>query len=152
MEAIEATYADLKIVKTRQVMQVILEVPLEKGKQVVDLLGIPDPSKEVWVAIAKLSAIKEGAEEKKSWNDLKPSQRCGIMCKDTEFQKWFTEKHGSFVAEDTKGAVEPFNDSIRDYLGIISRLLLDTHTGPAIIWNNLYAEYLADTRMPEVRG
>jgi len=55
--AIRASYADLKLVKTRQVAQLIFEVPIEEFDAAYEVLGgLPNPAKEQWFAIAALVA------------------------------------------------------------------------------------------------
>jgi hypothetical protein len=53
---IQATYSDLKVVKTRKVAQLIFEIPLEQFNEAMAVLGgAPLPDSEVWVAIARLN-------------------------------------------------------------------------------------------------
>lgn len=50
-----ATYADIKTIKTRQVVQVIFELPVEAAGHAYNVLGgWPDFSAERWFAIARL--------------------------------------------------------------------------------------------------
>jgi hypothetical protein len=53
--AFQATFSNLRIVGGRKVCQLIFEVPIEGTNQALEVLGgIPDPSKSVWVAVARL--------------------------------------------------------------------------------------------------
>lgn len=52
--AFDATFHNTKLVMGRGVMQVILEVPLEKQGAVYAALGYPNPASPAWVAVAKL--------------------------------------------------------------------------------------------------
>lgn len=53
--AFSATYSDLKLIKTRQVVQFIFEVPLEAAGHAYNVLGgMPSPMEEKWFAIARL--------------------------------------------------------------------------------------------------
>lgn len=56
--AFKATFHNTKNVLGRKVLQVILEVPIEKSSEVHDILGWPDPATEKWVAVA---VLKPGA-------------------------------------------------------------------------------------------
>lgn len=56
-----ATYSDMKLVKTRGVMQMILEFPIEQAADIVGMFGIPVPGKETWVAIARLDPKRMNA-------------------------------------------------------------------------------------------
>lgn len=54
--ALQATYSDLKIIKTRGAFQLIFELPLENFNDAMAVLGgAPRPDREVWVAIARLN-------------------------------------------------------------------------------------------------
>lgn len=57
---LQATYSDFKLIKTRKVISLSFEVPIEQANQVYAALGMPDPSKERWVAIAALVAQPKG--------------------------------------------------------------------------------------------
>lgn len=52
--AIKATFTEWRMVKTRKVLQLVLEVPLEQQGEVLTRLGPPIPDQEKWVAIALL--------------------------------------------------------------------------------------------------
>lgn len=53
---LQATYSDLKIVKTRDSFQIIFEMPLAEFNHAMAVLGgAPRPDGEVWVAIARLN-------------------------------------------------------------------------------------------------
>jgi hypothetical protein len=53
--AFSATYADIKTIKTRQVVQIIFEVPVEAAGHAYNVLGgWPDFESERWFAIARL--------------------------------------------------------------------------------------------------
>lgn len=53
---LQATYSDLKIIKTRDSFQIIFEMPLAEFNHAMAVLGgAPRPDGEVWVAIARLN-------------------------------------------------------------------------------------------------
>lgn len=53
--AFGAEYSDFKLIKTRGVIQICFEVPLEKADHAYQVLGgMPDASKSAWFGIAKL--------------------------------------------------------------------------------------------------
>lgn len=53
--AFSATYSDLKLIKTRSVVQFVFEVPLEAAGHAMNVLGgMPSPMAETWFAIARL--------------------------------------------------------------------------------------------------
>lgn len=52
--AFRATFHNTKNVLGRKVLQIILEVPIERSVEVHSVLGWPDPATEKWVAVALL--------------------------------------------------------------------------------------------------
>lgn len=51
---VAGSYCDLKTIRTRQVLQMIIEIPLEQGEQLIDAFGFPNPGAEIRVAVARL--------------------------------------------------------------------------------------------------
>ena len=63
--AFQATFSDWKLIKTRKVVQVVLEIPLEGADVAYQALGgMPDPAKEIWVASTSLAQIVENEAHK----------------------------------------------------------------------------------------
>ena len=52
--AIRAAYSDWRPVKSRKVLQLVFEVPLERQTEVLTMLGAPMPDREIWCGIALL--------------------------------------------------------------------------------------------------
>lgn len=104
--AVQATYSEIKMVKTRGVGQLILEFPLDQFAEVVKRLGVPMPGKERWVGLALLDELiaseterqKEIARETKSSNGKlrylhdtemgRARTRAALLSKDPEFWRW----------------------------------------------------------------
>lgn len=62
--ALQATYSDLKIIKTRDSFQIIFEMPLAEFNHAMAVLGgAPRPDGEVWVAIARLNPSLSRTED-----------------------------------------------------------------------------------------
>src|SRR4051794_33494293 len=54
--AIQGTFADFKLVKTRRTVQIVIEVPIEQADQALAALGgLPQPAEEKWVAVARIN-------------------------------------------------------------------------------------------------
>ena len=51
---ITGTYSDLKIIKTRKVVQVIIECPIEQFEHIVKVVGGPRSDQEIPVCIARM--------------------------------------------------------------------------------------------------
>ncbi len=63
--AFQATYADFKLIKTRGVVSVSFELPVEQAQLALDVLGgMPIAASEVWCAIARLNP---GADAKQNF-------------------------------------------------------------------------------------
>lgn len=54
--AIQGDYADFKIVRTRKVCQIVVEVPIERAGEVFERIGMPDPGGGKPCAIALIQA------------------------------------------------------------------------------------------------
>ncbi len=115
--AIRAVFSEWRMVKTRKVLALIFEVPLEQQAEVLTMLGAPMPDAEIWCAIARLnSAVSENPQEgekpsaasqrgKERYLESTPSQqaliRAARLPKDDRFRAWLASKWGvSSVTEE----------------------------------------------------
>ena len=96
-DAFKATFSDCRLVKGRKVAQLVFEVPIEEVDQALSILGgMPQPTKEAWVGIARLDPKQtpqkpvEPAPNKKGesgpFEELPYPQQAGILCADHSFQ------------------------------------------------------------------
>lgn len=122
MSAVEATFVDLRTVKSRSVMQLIFEVPLERADAALQALGgIPQPGTDRWVGIARLVAPDDRAPAeptkdyarsltaKARYADLddgrKAVARSALLAKDMAFQHWlFVTKRAPAFGEEGAAA------------------------------------------------
>lgn len=160
--AIRATFADMKIVKTRQVVQLILELPLADFDQAYEVLGgLPNPANERWFAIAAIKEVMpdtpvqstkpdarpepkqdKPARAKRDWRDLAPSQQAGIRCGEMLFLKFLEEERMDDLRE---GGSVP--DTVRMICGVQSRSELNTNQKARVIWHQLNDQYEAWIRV-----
>lgn len=158
---IQGTFADLKTVKTRSVVQMVVEIPIEQGAEIVRAFGFPQPGQEVNVAVAKLQpnaqrrdqpqAQEEPKQEAgtgeartgtdhqqtdghKRFEDMPRPQQAGILCNDRAFMEWMG-------AGDTNMAAA----ILRQRLGVQSRADLKTDTEAAQKWDALVIQFRQDT-------
>lgn len=99
-DAFSACYADWKLVKSRKVVQIVLEVPMETSDAAYQLLGgMPNPAAEIWVGVAKL-AKKPEHEQKghRRWADLTVGEQAGIRCNEDDFQRFVEASNASGAA------------------------------------------------------
>jgi hypothetical protein len=100
--AFRATFADLKVIKTRQCVQIILEVPTEQFDAAYEVLGgLPNPAAERWFAVAALAQDSKPASErpqavvldkpqsggKRDWRDMPPAQQAALRCNNVSVQR-----------------------------------------------------------------
>lgn len=130
--AIRGTYADFKLVKTRQVAQIIIEVPLERAKEVIDLLGLPDYGAEQWVAIAPLETEAVESRAKSAYRDKTPGEqavaRAAILCGKAAFQTWMRvraqpDQAGWLDGQDHETCTVT---RLREAIGVVSRAEIAT--------------------------
>lgn len=121
--AMQADYCDLRFVKGRKVIQVVLELPIEAGAQFVSMFGTPDPSKTVPVALARLGAPAQSApaevpKERRKWDELSIAQQAGIMCNEKGFQRYISESLNKRPDEVDTDAAATY---VRTLCGVNSR-------------------------------
>lgn len=140
--AIEGDYADFKIVKTRSVAQLVVEIPIEQAADMVRMFGVPVPGSPVRVAVARLhetpqieaTAAPANTNGHRSWGELSPAQQAGIRCAEPAFQKFLREEGDSAVSDTESAAAY-----VRLVCGVHSRAHL---TGNAAnLWHGLDARF-----------
>lgn len=97
--AIAGTFSDLKTVKTRSVVQMIIEVPIERGAEIIAAFGFPRPGDEVPVAVARLDPekVKHAPEPpekpRKPFEDYTLAQQAGMRCGDEKFWEFLLQRY-----------------------------------------------------------
>jgi len=147
--ALPGTFADLKTVKTRSVVQMIVEFPIERGADVVAMFGFPQPGQEVPVAVARLNVAPQiehaaPAGEKKRWGGLPPAQQAAIRCGEVAFQKFWS--HGDLfeeVKEDMPNATaeERAAECVRRACSVKSRRDIADSPHALACWRGIEADY-----------
>lgn len=125
-DVLKMTYADIKTVKTRGVCQVVLEMPIEGMPDAFALLGAPVPGNEVWVAVARLRTVADGAvaviEPPTKRGTL--AQQAGILSNDGAFIR-YAHEHATGDEEFSGMSEEGAAEYIRFHCGVKSRADLD---------------------------
>jgi hypothetical protein len=158
---ISGTYSDFKLVKTRGVVQVIVEFPIEEANQVIESLGgLPMPGKEEHVSLglrSKLMDIAEGratgpgrhanlslvGKERyaQAGEEKQAVIRAATLPKDKEFWAW--------AGVDSEAAAI---DYIHKWIGG-SRSLIATDRSTYHAFITMETEFQIDTgRIPEIRA
>ncbi len=147
--AIAGTFADLKTVKTRSVVQMIIEVPIEHGEQIIAAFGFPRPGDEVPVAVARLDPEKANTSPaapkrpRRPFHDLSLSQQAALRCQDERFREFLIEEYDAqwMIMIKDKSFNEMPAAMVRDLCCVKSRAEFDTNPAAAKEWRDLNAEY-----------
>jgi hypothetical protein len=153
--AFKATYSDWKLIKTRGVVQVVMEVPLADADAAYDVLGgMPVHGKERWFGIAALKSPAEEARAaprqavpqssrpdgaKRPWRDLDPTTQAGMHCNDPVFVAFLREKYTRDWSESGLDAAE----CVRLICGVTSRKELNTNHKARVIWHQIDTQFQA---------
>ena len=140
--AIQATFADFKIIRGRKIAQIICEIPLEQADVALSVLGgIPNPATEAWIAICRLDLSKakepgpdtrgvmnvglehheEAQKPKRKMAELPLSQQAAILCARESFQRFLREENGYASCVDAETSAE----AMREICGVGSRSEFD---------------------------
>lgn len=140
--AFKCCYSDWKLIKTRGVVQVVMEVPLADADAAYKVLGgMPDFSREVWFAIAPLKA--DAAEpaipsDTRKWPAMQPAQQAGIRSNDAVFAAFLKENRPDDWHESQDAAA-----CIRLICGVNSRAELGTNQKARVLWHQLDKHFQA---------
>ena len=133
---ITGTYSDFKLIKTRQVAQMIIEVPLEKAEHIIKVFGVPKPKEEKWVAVAHMRTEKIQVNNRAT----QAIQQAGILGKDPAFGSWLRAARG--MSEIDPKNHETIENAIRSLIGVRSRADMRTNEQSLAMWESLVDSYL----------
>ena len=159
---IKATFADWRPVKSRKVLQIILELPLEQTQDVLTRLGAPMPDQEKWVAVAlldpkaQLRDMLERSLEHENTNirvidpEMERARKYSVLlAKKPEFW-WWANKTNAFVKVDDEKTAAGF---IREWCGIDTRGKIATDRNAFLAFERLRDKFERATgRAAEIRG
>ncbi len=131
IDHLQATYSDIKTVKSRGVCQIVLEMPIEGMAAAFDLLGAPVPGNEVWVAVARIRGPQEASPAQVEHQPqveterppLRLSASAAIIGKEGAFETFMRERHGYTSQEPA--------EALRLFCGIESKRELDDDVNSA---------------------
>jgi hypothetical protein len=157
MTAFRATYSDWKLIKTRGVVQVVMEIPLADADAAYDVLGgMPVHGKERWFGIAALKSPAEearaklrqdvpqdshpdGAKRKMDWREVQPAAQAGIRCEDAQFRAFLREEMGYSRADSPRSAA----GVVREICHVNSRSEFSTDNRKRVLWHSLDSQFQA---------
>jgi hypothetical protein len=158
MTAFRATYSDWKLVKTRGVVQVVMEVPVGESDAAYEILGgMPVHGKERWFGIAAIKSPEEkedrakprqsnppsphpdgAARQKMDWREVQPAAQAAMQCDKPVFWAFLNETRG-YGIDDPTGAAE----AVREICSVQSRSELGTNHKARVLWKQLDDEFSA---------
>lgn len=146
--AFTASYSDLKLVKTRGVCQIVLELDITQAERFIAAFGIPNSAKEKHVAIAALlnnpapaadprqppSPLAGAGERSKQAKEryasappwTKDAMRASILCGDAKFQAWLRKHAPLYVAMISETAEMTAARTVRGLIGAKTRAEIAT--------------------------
>jgi hypothetical protein len=157
--AILATFSGFKPVMSRKCVQLVFEVPIERFKETLDTLGMPDPGAAAWCGIARIQTVKvehvtenlaggAGAKDfpepqsRSRLNDAPPakpnSTRAVMMAKDEEFRK-FLRFYQSLMPAKTEAEADL---AIKYVCNVESKTELNAGAG-ALAFDKMRNDFLA---------
>lgn len=167
--AFSAAYTDWKLIRTRSVVQIVFEVPIEKSREAYDALGgMPTPAAEVWCGICRLQEplAKEVIEKPRppaarapqsggahrSWHEMSPAQQAGMLCNEVSFVNFLKQNYREEFNQTT-GPANQFERAaqvVRDWCGVVSRRHIQDDDQSGTNWRLMVSDYRAYMREPEV--
>jgi hypothetical protein len=142
----QGTFADFKLVKTRSVCQVVIEIPIAEADKALDALGgLPRPESERWIALARLNVTSiKPQKERQAWDSLKLAQQAGIRCGEPAFQRYLSEHHIDNCPDERTAVAY-----VHGYCGIDSRSGLNDNPKAAAKWVELDTQFQLWMREPQ---
>jgi hypothetical protein len=147
-------FTDFKLVKTRNVAQVIVEVPIEAADQALATLGgLPRADQSPWVAVARLNctSVNPPAEPETSSVKIKRdwpmASQIHLRCQEPSLWK-FLQEHHDFAPLWKRArnfglefGGEVAAEVVREWCGVTSRAQIIPGSYAAERWHSLEAEY-----------
>jgi len=144
--AIAGTYSDFKIIRSRKVAQLVVEVPIEQAQALITALGLPNPAEETWVAVARLGpggyqsqpqAISEAPKAHRTFEQLPYPQQAALRCQDMNFREFLRLEIKADWVRDAEDAAE----FVRGWCKISTRKDIRPGTEAEKLWLRLNTHY-----------
>ena len=132
------TYSDIKLIRSRKVAVVCVEIPIEAATAFVAAFGMPDPAEETWVALARMKVEPEKPTTvvKRKFEDLPLPQQAALTCQREAFQRFIAEQgYGLDMSESGAASF------VRAHCDVKSRSELATDDDAGISWMCLYRDF-----------
>lgn len=161
--AVSGTFADFRLVKSRKIAQIVVEVAIEHADEAIRALGgLPQPHAEKWVALARLNGTPgavpgqdgevspsgrsrgqpAGASPSVSrtpWHEMRPSKQAAMRSRDPRFIRFLADR-GDVAWRDQ--APDWAAEVIRTECGVGSRRDLDINPAARRAWQQLDMKFM----------
>lgn len=146
---IDGSLVDVRNVNQHKCVRLVVDVPAERAREVIDAFGWPTMVNPVPVAIARLTeqasqAPRPAEQPTKPAGAKSYAQRIALLCKEPKFWKFLEEKYRPMKVWDEEAAAE----TVRMACDVISRGDIIEGSGAAEKWRQLSADYAAWERVP----
>ena len=129
---IKGIYADFRAVRTRKVLQVVIEIPADEGDGFFKEFGMPKcDDTHRWIQLVDLGAKDRPPEDHEGDKAL---QRAGILCKDRKFGEFLAFYNNCKLDADNPERVA---DELRKITKVKSRIEYRTNKHKRQLFYNL---------------
>lgn len=156
--AISGSFADFKLIKSRSVAQLIIEIPIEQtDAALLALGGVPQPATERPVAIARLverPEAKPDPRERYAQSDegTQAVTRAALLCSEQDFQRWIIPTGKPVLTKGMdheairRAIAEAAADELRNRIDVRSRKELATDPDALARFLDLEARFKSERR------
>ena len=135
-KVIKGAYADFKLVKTRGVIQMIIEIPVgPEADAFMEMFGLPNPQEEIWVAVAELNREMVVSDE----DAVTAIRSAGMLCQNQRFGAWLRDERG--ISDIDPADAESVAVAVRAILGVKSRTEMRGNPDIILAFNRLKSEF-----------
>jgi hypothetical protein len=138
---IDGSLVDVRNVNQHKCVRLIVDVPAERAREVIDAFGWPTMVNPVSVAIARLTE-QASQQPRQAVTQTAPAgaksyaQRIALLCQDRRFQKFLQDRTGLELNCEARVA-----DYVRDLCEVQSRAEIVEGSQPGMKWRSLAADY-----------
>lgn len=137
--AIHGTYEACRMVSGRGALALTIEMPAERGHQVLKVLGVPQPGVSLLVAIVPLRVEPTDHAEKPREAGALAVQQAALRPKDEAWQRWLLAEQ--YVEGDGRNNELAAIEAMRDQLGIRSRAELRSDPEKLAEWHAMVRRF-----------
>ncbi len=128
---IQGNFADIQNIKSRSVMVLKIEVPVEQAQKALNTLGYPTPGEEIPVAVVRLNIQKAS-------KPVSYAQQAKMMAKDERVREFLKTE---FTHLKDTGAREWSEEVIEDYCRVMSCAEIVADTAPGVKFKELQSKF-----------